>query len=98
MTERPTCPICAKRRSERFCPAKGEKICAVCCGTEREVTLDCPADCSYLVAAHRYEAEHREPFQEADLPFHDVRFPSTLIYDQQPLLSALSQTLAAFFD
>jgi len=97
MAERPTCPICGKRRPERFCPAKGEKICAVCCGTEREVTLDCPADCSFLIAAHRYEAEHRAPLKEADLPFHDVRFPPNLIYDQQPLLSALSQTIAAFF-
>ncbi len=44
------CPICGKRRPERFCPAKGEKICAVCCGKEREVTLDCPADCTYLIS------------------------------------------------
>ena len=57
MTERPTCAICAKRRPERFCPAKGEKICAPCCGREREVTLDCPPDCAYLIAAHRYEQQ-----------------------------------------
>src|SRR3989442_2247168 len=44
-----SCPIFEKRKPGRFCPAKGEKICAVCCGTEREVTLDCPADCAYLL-------------------------------------------------
>ena len=32
-----SCPICEKRKASRFCPAKAEKICAVCCGTEREV-------------------------------------------------------------
>ena len=58
MAERSTCPICGKRRPERFCPAKCEKICAICCGTEREVALDCPSDCSFLIAAHRYEIEH----------------------------------------
>ena len=39
-----SCPICEKRPPKRFCPAKGEKICAVCCGREREVTIDCPPD------------------------------------------------------
>src|SRR5262249_16974412 len=42
-----SCPICEKRKGARFCPAKGEKICAICCGTEREVTIDCPVHCSY---------------------------------------------------
>ena len=64
MTERSLCPICSKRRPERFCPAKGKKICAVCCGTEREVTLDCPTDCNYLIKAHQYEREHRQPLTE----------------------------------
>ena len=53
-----SCPICEKRRAERFCPAKAEKICAVCCGKEREVTITCPTDCAYLISAHRYEREH----------------------------------------
>ena len=55
-----SCPVCGKRPPKRYCPAMGEKICAVCCGREREVTIDCPLDCSYLIAAHRYEREHRE--------------------------------------
>ena len=41
-----SCPICEKRPAKRFCPAKGEKICAICCGEGREVTIDCPMDCS----------------------------------------------------
>ena len=45
------CPICQKRKAKRFCPGKDESICPVCCGTEREVTIDCPGDCPYLVAS-----------------------------------------------
>jgi len=74
-----SCPICEKRKSARFCPAKGEKICAVCCGTEREVTIDCPSDCSYLVAAHRYEDEHRRSLP-ANTPLLDEKIPQDIVY------------------
>jgi hypothetical protein len=96
MTERPTCAICAKRRPERFCPAKGEKICAPCCGREREVTLDCPPDCAYLIAAHRYEQEHRKPLTEAEIPFPGVEFSSNLIYEREPFVSGLAFTISQF--
>jgi hypothetical protein len=66
------CPICNKRRAERYCPAKGEKICAVDCGTEREVTIDCPRDCPYLIAAYRWELAHLKPIPESEIPFPDV--------------------------
>lgn len=96
MVERPTCAICAKRRPERFCPAKGDKICAPCCGREREVTLDCPSDCAYLVAAHRYEQEHRKPLAETEIPFPGVEFSSRLIYDREPFLSGLAFSISQF--
>jgi len=92
------CPICQKRRRERFCPAKGEKICAVCCGREREVTLDCPPDCSYLIAAHRWEDEHRPPLAESDAPFPDVAITADLIEKQRPLLSSLVGALLGAAD
>jgi hypothetical protein len=90
-----TCPICEKQKAARFCPAKGEQICAVCCGKEREVTIDCPVDCSYLLAAHRYEAEHPRELP-ADTPLLDVDLPSDLIHTQQQLLAALAFTVAKF--
>ena len=96
MAERLTCAICARRRPERFCPAKGEKICAPCCGREREVTLDCPPDCVYLIAAHRYEQEHRKPLAESEIPFSAVEFSSRLIYEREPFVSGLSFTIAQF--
>ncbi len=90
------CPICNKRKPGRFCPAKGEKICAVCCGTEREVTIDCPADCGYLVAAHRYEDEHRKPIPPEEVPFADVHFSSDLIHERRPVVSGLAFTILKF--
>jgi len=87
------CPICQKRKAGRFCPAKAEKICAVCCGTEREITIDCPPDCGYLVSAHRYEDQHPRSFP-ADTPLLDVRIPSDSIHAHAQLLSAIAFTLA----
>jgi hypothetical protein len=89
------CPICEKRKAARFCPAQGETICAVCCGTEREVTIDCPVDCAHLASAHRYEDEHRRSLP-ADTPLLDVNVPSDLIHTHQQLMAALAFTIAKF--
>lgn len=88
-----SCPICEKRKAARVCPAKGERICAVCCGTEREVTIDCPVDCSYLIAARRYEDEHPRQIP-ADTPLLDVNVPSDLIRTHQQVMSALAFEVA----
>ena len=90
-----SCPICEKRKAERFCPAKAEKICAVCCGTEREVTIDCPVDCAYLIAAHRYESEHPRNLP-ADTPRLEETIPKDLIHTHQKLLAALAFSIAKF--
>lgn len=88
-----SCPICEKRKEGRFCPAKGEKICPVCCGTEREVTIDCPVRCAYLAAAHRYEDEHKRTIA-ADTPFLEERIPEGTLHVHQPLMAALAFTIA----
>jgi hypothetical protein len=90
-----SCAICEKRKAVRFCPAKGEKICAVCCGTEREISIDCLADCSYLIEAHRYEDEHRRELP-ADTPLLDVKVSQDVIYAHQNVLSGLAFTAAKF--
>jgi hypothetical protein len=89
------CPICEKRKPARFCPAKGEKICSVCCGTEREVTIDCPSDCSYLLSAHRYEDEHQRSLP-ADTPLLDEKIPQDIVYTHQQLMAALAFSIAKF--
>jgi hypothetical protein len=90
-----SCAICEKRKAERFCPAKGEKICAVCCGKEREASIDCPSDCSYLIAAHRYEDQHQRSLP-ADTPLLDVKVSQDVIYTHQNVLSGLAFTTAKF--
>jgi hypothetical protein len=90
-----SCPICGKRKAARFCPAKGEKICAVCCGTGREVTIDCPSDCTYLVAAHRYEDEHQRSLP-ADTPLLDEKIPQDIVHTHQQLMAALAFSIAKF--
>jgi len=89
------CPICQKRKPGRFCPAKADKICAVCCGTEREVTIDCPPDCGYITAAHRYEDQHPRTLSP-DTPLLDVRLTSDVVHANGQLLSAVAFTIAKF--
>ena len=89
------CPICRKRKATRFCPAEAEQICPVCCGTEREVTISCPADCSYLISAHRYEDEHKRVLP-ADTPFVEERLPQDILHSQQQLMSLLAFQIAKF--
>ena len=84
------CPICGKRRAERFCPAKGESICAVCCATEREKTIDCPSGCPHLVAAHRWEEDRRKPPAESEIAFPDVSVPPDLIHEHRALDTGIS--------
>jgi hypothetical protein len=49
-----TCPLCGIRRARRGCPAVGQQICAVCCGTKRLVEIQCPSDCSWLASAREH--------------------------------------------
>lgn len=89
------CPICQKRKAERFCPSKAENICAVCCGKEREVTITCPTDCAYLISAHRYEREHPRDIP-SDLPFGDEIVPEGVVHTHHQLLAALVFSIAKF--
>jgi hypothetical protein len=90
------CSICEKRRAERYCPAKGEKICAIDCGTGREVTIDCPSDCTFLLAAHRWQYAHPKPLAENEVPFPDVSFSADLIRTRQLALSGLAHTVLLY--
>ena len=90
------CPICGKRPPKRFCPAKGEKICAICCGREREVTIDCPSACPYFVAAHRYEAEHRQPLSAKEFPYPDIQFPVDFVYERWPVVTSIATAILVF--
>jgi hypothetical protein len=96
MAGKAICPICERRRAERYCPAKGEKICAIDCGTEREVSIDCPVDCAHLLAARRWEQEHPKPLAESEIPFPDVSFPAELIRARQEVMSGIGYTVTVY--
>ena len=74
----------------------GEKICAIDCGTGREVTIDCPTDCTYLLAAHRREQEHPRSLSEEEFSFPDVSVPSDLVHTRQAVLSGIGYTVLIY--
>lgn len=61
------CPSCGRAKARRACPALGQSICAVCCGTKRRVEIRCPADCGYLTAAREHPAAVVRRRQEHDV-------------------------------
>ena len=89
-----SCAICDKRREKRFCPAIHGRICPQCCGEQREVTLDCPDDCVYLLQAR----EHERTRSLADLNpaslFLQVEIGDQFPYQHEHLIMGLTFALA----
>ena len=89
-----SCPICNIRKEKRFCPAVHGRICAQCCGEQREVTLDCPSDCSYLQQAR----EHEKPRDISELDraalFPEIEISEQFLYEREHLFLGLSFALA----
>jgi len=86
------CQICGLRKPKRYCPGVRGDICAQCCGTEREVTVDCPLDCEYL----REGRLHERPAEAgADTPFpnRDVNVTEQFLRDHESLVIFLSAEL-----
>lgn len=67
----------------------------MCCGTEREASIDCPADCSYLVASRQYDRERRE-VDWSQVPFSDIKVPASVVREHEGLLLALSYAICAY--
>lgn len=86
-----TCAICRERRGRRFCPGVRGDICTLCCGTEREVTVDCPLDCEFLHQARR----HDKPvtLDPERIPNRDIRVTNAVLDEHPQLLSFLGRTL-----
>ena len=91
MASATVCAICHKRKAKRHCPGVRGEICAICCGTEREVTVDCPYECSYLRQSRRYGAERPAP--PAEIPFADVEVPDSFLYEQEQLIGQIGYRL-----
>ncbi len=85
------CPICDTRKPRRHCPGIHGEICSICCGNEREVTINCPFDCPYLMEARRHEKPHE--LNPDELPNRDVQVTEQFLNEHEPLLVFLGARL-----
>ena len=82
------------------------KICPQCCGEQREVTLDCPSDCPYLLQAREHATAHNEKGHSAQAQnerpderdrealFPEVEITEQFLYEREELILGLSFALA----
>jgi hypothetical protein len=89
-----SCAICEVRKEKRFCPAVHGRICPQCCGEQREVTLDCPSDCPYLLQAREHEKPRSADQVDAASLFLHVELSEQFTYEREHLLMGLSYALA----
>ena len=89
-----SCVLCNLRKEKRFCPAVHGRICAQCCGEQREVTLDCPSDCPYLQQAREHEKPAAAGDLDRDALFPQVEITQQFLYDREHLVLGLSFALA----
>jgi hypothetical protein len=94
-----SCAICELRKEKRFCPAIHGKICPQCCGEQREVTLDCPSDCPYLIQARQQAREHDAHHEQAGVEeraalFPEIEISEQFLYEREELILGLSYALA----
>jgi hypothetical protein len=91
-----SCAICEIRKEKRFCPAVHGRICPQCCGEQREVTLDCPSDCPYLLQAREHEKPRslqQDQIDPAGL-FLQIEVSNQFMYEKEHLLMGLTYALA----
>jgi hypothetical protein len=88
------CAICEIRKEKRFCPAVHGRICPQCCGEQREVTLDCPSDCPYLVQAREHEKPRPADQIDPAALFLQVEVSDQFMYEKEHLLMGLTYALA----
>jgi hypothetical protein len=70
------------------------KICAQCCGEQREVTLDCPSDCPYLQQAREHEKPHAASEPDRESLFPQIEISEQFLYEREHLIVGLSFALA----
>jgi hypothetical protein len=88
------CAICHKRKAKRNCPGLRQDICALCCGTEREVTVDCPFDCTYLRESRRYGWEKFPP--PASLPFPEMEVGESFLAEHEQFIGQIGLALLRY--
>lgn len=86
-----TCAICGVRKARRSCPGVKGEICSICCGTEREQSIDCPLDCEHLRLAHEHESKTEQP--KGDLPDPDIDVDEDFLGKYEWVLIVLGSSL-----
>ncbi len=87
------CGICEERKARRSCPGLGRAICALCCGREREQSIDCPLDCEYLREARLHE---RPPVLDpSQIPHPEISVSDSYLEEHSELVMALGRALHA---
>lgn len=90
--QRAKCHLCETRPPRRACPALGRDICAVCCGEQREESIDCPLECPHLREARQHE---RPPARDAKtLPNADIEVTERFLAENEPLVVLSGRVLA----
>jgi hypothetical protein len=85
------CVICNIRKPRRHCPGVHGDICSICCGTEREQTVDCPLECAYLQDAHEHE---RPPeIDPASIPNKDVEVSEEFLRRHEVVMALIAMAL-----
>jgi hypothetical protein len=88
------CAICENRKEKRFCPAVHGRICPQCCGEQREVTLDCPSNCPYLIQARQHEKPRAADQIDPKGLFLQIEVSDQFMYEKEHLLMGLTYALA----
>jgi hypothetical protein len=85
------CALCETRRPRRYCPGVRGEICTMCCGTEREMTVDCPPDCEFLLEARKHDKP--VPLDAAAIPNKDIHVTEELVAENEELVLHLADAL-----
>ncbi len=88
-----SCAICSIRKEKRFCLAVHGRICPQCCGGQRELTLDCPAECPYLQQARQHQKPR--PLEEAppEEVFPQIELSDEFLHAREPVMSGILHTI-----
>ena len=82
------CAICGIRKPRRHCPALAGDICAICCATVREESIDCPLGCEYLRDAHRHE--NKPEYDVSKVPNQDIQVSEAFLAQHEVLLAFMA--------
>lgn len=85
------CVICNFRKPRRYCPGVKGDICSICCGTEREQSVDCPLECPFLQDAH--EHERLPELDRSTVPNQDIELTEEFLESNEVLLAFLSMAV-----